>query len=61
MAAAIGAAAGTAGRFAPLPGGPIVRAIATLGPFGVVYLGASATFADEGRRLLSRVLRRISY
>jgi putative peptidoglycan lipid II flippase len=61
MAAAIGAAAGTAGRFLPLPGGPIVRAIATLGPFGVVYLGASATFADEGRRLLSRVLRRISY
>ena len=34
---------------------PIVRAAATLAPFGVIYLIAAATFADEARRLLSRV------
>jgi putative peptidoglycan lipid II flippase len=55
IAAAVGVAAGTAGRFAPVPGGPIVRAIVTLGPFGIVYLAASATFADQGRRLVARV------
>jgi putative peptidoglycan lipid II flippase len=57
IAAAAGVAVGTAGRFAPLPGGPIIRAIITLGPFGIVYLAASATFADQGRRLVARVRR----
>ena len=62
LAALIGVAAGTAVRFAPLPSvpmipAPIVRAAATLGPFGVIYLVASATFADEARRLLRRLSR----
>jgi putative peptidoglycan lipid II flippase len=53
-------AVGTAVRFAPLPGvplipAPIIRASVTLGIFGVVYLAASATFADEARRLLRRL------
>jgi putative peptidoglycan lipid II flippase len=58
LAALIGAAPGTAARFAPLPNIPIIRAAATLGTFGVVYLISSATFADEARVLLKRLGRR---
>ena len=54
MAAAAAAIAGTAGRLLPLPGGPIFRAVAPLGIFGLMYLAVSATFAEEGRRLLVR-------
>src|SRR6266478_4566826 len=57
IVAAVGVAVGTAGRFAPLPGGPIIGAMVTLGPFGIVYLLASATFADQGRRLVARLRR----
>ena len=57
IAAAAGVVIGTAGRFAPLPGGPIVRAVFTLGPFGIAYLMATATFADQGRRLVAKVRR----
>jgi hypothetical protein len=41
----------------PFASHPIPGAIATLGPFGAVYLGIGATFAPEGRRLISRLLR----
>ena len=54
MAAVAAAIAGTAGRLLPLPGGPIFRAVAPLGIFGLMYLAVSATFAEEGRRLLVR-------
>jgi hypothetical protein len=52
-AAAVGI--GTAVRFAPLPAAPIIRAIAILGSFGATYLLISATFTDEGRRMLAKL------
>ena len=55
LSAAIAAAVGAAGRWLPLPANPIVRAIASLGPFGAVYLLATATFSDQGRRLLAKL------
>lgn len=49
---------GSAGRFTPFARHPIYGAIATLGPFGIVYLLVSATVAPEGRRMIKRLLRR---
>src|SRR5437879_537709 len=54
MGAAIAAIAGTAGGFLPISGGPILKGGAPLGAFGVVYLGVSAAFVEEGRRLVRR-------
>jgi hypothetical protein len=42
----------------PYAAHPIYGALATLGPFGVVYLGIGSTFAPEGRRLVMRLIRR---
>lgn len=58
LAAAVAVIAGSAGRLLPYATHPIYGAIATLGPFGVVYLLIGATVAPEGRRLLMRLLRR---
>lgn len=57
LAAALAVAIGSAGRLTPFAAHPIYGAIATLGPFGVVYLLIGATFAPEGRRLVMRLLR----
>jgi putative peptidoglycan lipid II flippase len=57
MVAVVAVAAGTAGRLLPLHGNPILRAIATLGPFGAVYLLVTARFSEQGRRLLARLTR----
>lgn len=57
LVAAVAAAAGTALRFAPLPASPIVRGLAILIPYGAIYLGVSATFTEDGRRLLGRFMR----
>jgi putative peptidoglycan lipid II flippase len=57
LAAALAVMVGSAGRWLPFAGHPIYGAIATLGPFGVVYFGIGATFAPEGRRLVMRLLR----
>jgi hypothetical protein len=48
---------GSAGRLTPFASHPIYGAIATLGPFCVVYLLVGAAVAPEGRRLLTRLLR----
>jgi hypothetical protein len=58
LAAALAVVVGSAGRLAPFASHPIYGAIATLGPFGVVYLLAGATFAPEGRRLVRRLVSR---
>ena len=58
LAAVLAAGIGTAGRLLPFAARPILGAIATLGPFGVVYLLVAATFAPEGRQLMTRLLRR---
>ena len=57
LAAALAVAVGSAGRLTPFAAHPIYGAIATLGPFGVVYLLVGATIAPEGRRLVMRLLR----
>jgi putative peptidoglycan lipid II flippase len=57
LAAALAVAVGSAGRLTPFATHPIYGAIATLGPFGAVYLLIGATFAPEGRRLVMRLLR----
>lgn len=66
LAAAVGIAAGTAGRFVPFADIarlhailPQLRAIPTLGLFGVVYLAAAATFAEQGKRVVKELARRI--
>jgi putative peptidoglycan lipid II flippase len=56
LAAALAVLVGSAGRLLPVAPHPILGAIATLGPFGVVYLVIGATFAPEGRRLMTRLL-----
>ncbi|MCC6366575.1 MAG: murein biosynthesis integral membrane protein MurJ [Bryobacterales bacterium] len=57
MVAALAVAAGSALRFVPLPASPIVRGLAILIPYGFIYLGVSATFTEDGRRLLRRFTR----
>jgi putative peptidoglycan lipid II flippase len=57
LAAALAVIVGSAGRLLPYASHPVYGAIATLGPFGVVYLVIGATFAPEGRRLMMRLLR----
>jgi putative peptidoglycan lipid II flippase len=57
FAAALAVAVGSVGRLTPFAAHPIYGAIATLGPFGLVYLGLGATFAPEARRLVTRLLR----
>ena len=57
LAAAAAVIAGSAGRLLPIALHPIYGAIATLGPFGIVYLLIGATVAPEGRRLVTRLLR----
>jgi putative peptidoglycan lipid II flippase len=57
LAAALAVAIGSAGRLLPYATHPIYGAIATLGPFGVVYLLIGSTIAPEGRRLMMRLLR----
>jgi putative peptidoglycan lipid II flippase len=57
LAAALAVLVGSAGRLLPFAPHPILGAIATLGPFGVVYLVIGATFAPEERRLMTRLLR----
>ncbi|HTW68190.1 MAG TPA: murein biosynthesis integral membrane protein MurJ [Bryobacteraceae bacterium] len=57
LAALLAVAVGSVGRLTPFAAHPIYGAIATLGPFGVVYLGIGATFAPEARRLVTRLLR----
>ena len=57
LAAILAVAVGSAGRLTPFASHPIYGALATLGPFGVVYLLIGATFAPEGRRLVMRLLR----
>jgi hypothetical protein len=57
LAAALAVAIGSAGRLLPFATHPIYGAIATLGPFGVVYLSIGSTIAPEGRRLMMRLLR----
>jgi hypothetical protein len=57
LVAALAVAVGSAGRLTPFAAHPIYGAIATLGPFGVVYLLVGATVAPEGRRLVMRLLR----
>jgi len=57
LSAALAAAVGSVGRLTPFASHPIYGAIATLGPFGVVYLIVSARFAPEGQRLVTRLLR----
>jgi putative peptidoglycan lipid II flippase len=58
LVAALAVAVGSAGRLTPFASHPIYGALATLGPFGVVYLAVGAAIAPEGRRLLTRLLRR---
>ncbi|MGA2213226.1 MAG: murein biosynthesis integral membrane protein MurJ [Bryobacteraceae bacterium] len=58
LAAALAVAVGSAGRLLPFVAHPIYGALATLGPFGVVYLGIGATLAPEGRRLVMRFVKR---
>lgn len=55
--AALAVAVGSAGRLTPFASHPIYGAIATLAPFGAVYLMLGAAVAPEGRRLLMRLLR----
>ena len=58
LAAAAAVMVGSAGRWLPYATHPIYGAIATLGPFGAVYLIIGAAVAPEGRRLVLRLLRR---
>jgi putative peptidoglycan lipid II flippase len=58
MAAALAVMVGSAGRLLPFAAHPVYGAIATLGPFGAVYLIIGAAVAPEGRRLVMRLLRR---
>jgi putative peptidoglycan lipid II flippase len=57
LAAALAVLVGSAGRLLPYTAHPIYGAIATLGPFGAVYLVVGASFAPEGRRLVTRLFR----
>src|SRR5579872_776589 len=57
LAAAVAVIAGTAARFLPLPSTPIIRATATLGPFGIIYLLLGAAFTEHGRRWLKKLAR----
>jgi len=56
LAAALAVMVGSAGRLLPFASHPITGAIATLGPFGLVYLVIGATFAPEARQLIARLL-----
>jgi putative peptidoglycan lipid II flippase len=58
LAAALAVAVGSAGRFLSVPTHPIYGAIATLGPFSAVYLSIGAAIVPEGRRLVTRLVRR---
>jgi putative peptidoglycan lipid II flippase len=58
LAAALGVLVGSAGRWLPFIAHPIYSAIATLGPFGIVYLLIGASVAPEGRQLIARLVRR---
>ncbi|MBV9770222.1 MAG: murein biosynthesis integral membrane protein MurJ, partial [Bryobacterales bacterium] len=58
LAAALAVIVGSAGRLLWFASHPIPGAIATLGPFGVAYLMIGSTFAPEGRRIVTRLLRR---
>jgi putative peptidoglycan lipid II flippase len=57
LAAALAVVVGSAGRLLPFASHPIYGAIATLGPFGIVYFLVSASFAPEARQLVTRLLR----
>ncbi|HEX5230041.1 MAG TPA: lipid II flippase MurJ, partial [Bryobacteraceae bacterium] len=54
IAAAIAVAVGSAGRWTPFAAHPIYGAVATLGPFSIIYLALGSWIAPEGRRLLMR-------
>jgi putative peptidoglycan lipid II flippase len=56
LVAALAVLVGSAGRLLPFASHPIPGAIATLAPFGVVYLIVAGMFAPEGRRLTARLL-----
>jgi putative peptidoglycan lipid II flippase len=57
LVAALAVLVGSAGRWTPFASHPIYGALATLGPFGAVYLALGATVAPEGRRLVMKLLR----
>jgi putative peptidoglycan lipid II flippase len=60
LAAALAVVVGSAGRLLPFASHPIPGAIATLGPFALVYLVVGATFAPEARQLVTRLLQYLS-
>jgi putative peptidoglycan lipid II flippase len=59
LAAALAVVIGSAGRLLPIASHPIPSAIATLGPFGIVYFVVSASFAPEARQLVMRLLNHV--
>ena len=66
LAATLAVIVGTAGRLVPLADVPRLhailpqlRAVPTLGLFGVVYLAAAATFAEQGKRVVMELARRV--
>lgn len=59
IAALVAVAVGSAGRLTPFAAHPIYGALATLGPFCVVYLLIGAAIAPEGRRVVVGIVRRL--
>jgi putative peptidoglycan lipid II flippase len=55
--AAVAVLAGTACRWLLPAAHPAIRAVIVLGPFGAAYLLLGARFSEDGRRMLSRIIR----